>query len=238
MPEMPPVRETDLYKPIKLFLEHQGYEVKAEVNACDLVAMRGDEPPVVVELKTGFNIALLLQAIDRLALTDTVYVAVPKPSGKAANAAWRRNRDGLLKLCRRIGIGLITVNLKLSGRRAVEVHLDPAPYAPRTDKPRAARLLREFANRVGDPNIGGSTRVKVVTSYRQDALRCLAYIHAEGPARVHDIRAATAVERAAGILQKDHYGWFERKQRGVYGVTPQGVEALATYARALKALAA
>ena len=33
--------ETDLYAPIKRFLTAQGYEVKAEVGACDVVAVRG-----------------------------------------------------------------------------------------------------------------------------------------------------------------------------------------------------
>lgn len=49
-------RETDLYPPVKAFLEAQGYVVKAEVARCDVVAVRGDEPPVVVELKTRFNL--------------------------------------------------------------------------------------------------------------------------------------------------------------------------------------
>ena len=59
------IRETDLYLPIKAFLEAQGYEVKAEVGPADVVAMRGDELPVVVELKTQFSLALFHQAIDR-----------------------------------------------------------------------------------------------------------------------------------------------------------------------------
>ena len=43
--------EADLYPPIKAFLEAQGYAVKGEIGPCDIVAVRGDEPPVVVELK-------------------------------------------------------------------------------------------------------------------------------------------------------------------------------------------
>ena len=45
--------ETSLYAPVKAFLEAQGYQVKAEVRHCDVVARRGDEPPVIVELKTA-----------------------------------------------------------------------------------------------------------------------------------------------------------------------------------------
>ena len=43
--------EADLYGPIKRFLEAQGYEVKGEIGPCDVMAVRGDEGPVVVELK-------------------------------------------------------------------------------------------------------------------------------------------------------------------------------------------
>ena len=49
-----PMRETELYPPIKALFEAQGYTVKGEVGAADVVAMRGDEPAVIVELKTGF----------------------------------------------------------------------------------------------------------------------------------------------------------------------------------------
>ena len=48
---MPSLRETDLYPPIKCFLEGQGYEVKGEVGDCDVVAVRDGDEPVLVELK-------------------------------------------------------------------------------------------------------------------------------------------------------------------------------------------
>ena len=48
-------REQDLYAPVKALLEAQGYEVKGEVGAADVVAIRGGEAPVVVELKLRFS---------------------------------------------------------------------------------------------------------------------------------------------------------------------------------------
>ena len=62
--------ETDLYGPIKTFLEAQGYVVKGEIGACDVMAVRGDEGPVVVELKERLTLALILQAVDRLTFSD------------------------------------------------------------------------------------------------------------------------------------------------------------------------
>ena len=82
--------EAALYAPVKCFLEARGYEVKGEVCGCDLVARhvddRGDEKPVIVELKLRFTLALLLQGIDRLAISERVYVAVPRPARKATRA--------------------------------------------------------------------------------------------------------------------------------------------------------
>ncbi|ASP35694.1 DUF2161 domain-containing phosphodiesterase [Labrenzia sp. VG12] len=213
------ILETELYAPVKTFLEGQGYEVKAEVGAADLVACRGDEEPVIVELKTGFTLSLFHQAIDRQAITDLVYVAVARGKGKRFLGALKSN----LKLARRLGLGLITVRLP-DGH--VEVHHDPAPFTPRKSKPRKTRMLREFARRVGDPNTGGSTRVTLVTAYRQDAIRCAEHLAESGPSRGADVAKATGVVRATRMMADDHYGWFERLERGVYGLTPKGREAL------------
>ena len=214
-------KETELYAPIKDFLENQGYEVKAEVGAADIVACRdGEDDPVIVETKTGFALALIHQAIARQKLTDAVYVAVPRGPGRRFLRALKENA----MLCRRLGLGLITVRLK-DGH--VEVHLDPAPYQPRQAKARKGRLLREFARREGDPNVGGSTRRGLVTAYRQDAMRIAAYLDQNGPSRGADIAKATGVENATRMMSDDHYGWFERVERGVYGLTPNGQKAQA-----------
>lgn len=233
--------ERDLYLPIKLFLERQGYEVKSEIKDCDVVARRGDEPPVIVELKLSFSLPLLIQAVDRQAISDHVYIAIPKPTKSNGGALWKRNRRGLLKLCRRLGIGLLTVDLALDETpglqtRAVQAHVDPVPYVPRTNKRRAGQLLKEFSERVGDPNHGGASKTAIITAYRQDALRCLAFVRENDTAAVKDIRAGTQVTRAASILQKNYYGWFARVDRGTYAITAQGEQALASFGSAIAAL--
>lgn len=129
------ILETDLYGPVKDFLSNQGYEVKGEVASADIVACRGEDEPVIVELKTGFTLSLFHQAIDRQSITDAVYVAVARGKGRRFQAALKSN----VKLARRLGVGLITVRVSDG---LVEVHLDPGPYAPRKSKPRKARLLR------------------------------------------------------------------------------------------------
>ncbi len=206
-----PLPETALYAPVKALLEAQGYDVKGEVQGCDVVAVRGDEPPVVVELKRQFGLEVVLQGVDRLAVTDAVYVAV---------GAWPRRVNECRRLCRRLGLGLIVV---ADGR--AEVLEDPVSYRPRRDGRRAGRLLREHQRRVGDPNLGGSTRRPIMTAYRQEALR-LARLLEEGPLTLRALRAAGDVPNAGPILQADVYGWFERVARGTYLLTPAGRVAL------------
>ncbi len=229
------MREADLYPALKSYLQGQGYEVKAEVGACDILARRGDDPPLVVEMKTTFSLALVMQGVARQGLFDTVYLAVPVSSAKG----WALRYKDITALCRRLGLGLLAVDV---GQGLVTAHLDPAPYTPRKSAPRAARLLREFDRRVGDPNTAGTTRTPRMTAYRQDALRCAAELArtepTAGPVRAMLVARATGVARAAALMRADHYGWFERLGTGVYGLTPRGLAAVAENAPALAALRA
>ncbi|MEL6226269.1 MAG: DUF2161 family putative PD-(D/E)XK-type phosphodiesterase [Pseudomonadota bacterium] len=213
--------ETELYAPVKALLEAQGYEVKAEVGTADVVARRDEDAPLIVELKTGFSLSLFHQAVARQSITDVVYIAVPRGAGRRFQLALKKN----LALARRLGLGVITVRLSDG---FTEVHLDPAPYAPRKSIHRKERLLREFARRVGDPNTGGSTREALVTAYRQDALRCATHLEATGPSRGADVAKATGVDRATRMMADDHYGWFERVERGLYTLSAKGRTAIRT----------
>jgi hypothetical protein len=114
--------------------------------------------------------------------------------------------------------------------QVVEAVLDPLPYAPRRNKRRIGRLLGEFARRSGDPNAGGSTgRVKLVTAYRQEALRLASVLQARGAQKPAVLRADAEAPNAGRILRDDVYGWFERVERGIYALTPAGVQALTAY---------
>ncbi len=196
--------ETDLYLPVKRHLESQGYTVKAEVKGCDVVALRGAELPVIVELKQSMSLALLYQAVERLTVAEHVYVAVARPRRGVTSDA--------TKLCRRLGLGLIVV----TSAGSVEVLADPVPYAPRPNLKKRGVLLKEFNARNGDPNVGGSTRIPLMTAYRQDALKCLEYLRTTGPSRPRDVKAATRVDRAATILRDNVYAWFHKVDRGIY----------------------
>lgn len=219
---MPDAPEAALYAPVKAFLETQGYAVKGEIGAVDVMAVRGDEPPVIVELKNQFTLSLLHQGVARQTVTDAVYLAVPHKPGKRARATMK----GHCALCRRLGLGLMTVRLRDG---FIEVLADPGPYKPRKSKVRLGRLLREFQRREGDPTKGGSTRAGLITAYRQDALRVATYLAEQGPAKGALVARETGVERATRVMADNHYGWFERVSTGIYALTAAGARALSDY---------
>ena len=219
-------RETDLYPPVKALFEEQGYQVKSEVGAADVVAVRGAETPVVVELKLGFSLALFHQCAARLSVSEEVYMAVAHKPGKRFALALKNN----VVLARRLGLGVITVRLKDG---LVQVHCDPGPYAPRKSAKRRASLLREFARRQGDPNEGGQTRSGLVTAYRQDALKLAVFLFEVGASKGADVASETGVAAATRIMRDNHYGWFEKVETGIYGLTPAGAAAVAQTGRIL-----
>ncbi|MDU8927269.1 DUF2161 domain-containing phosphodiesterase [Alisedimentitalea sp. MJ-SS2] len=207
--------ETDLYLPVKTFLEARGYEVKGEVGAADVVAVRVAEEPLIVELKLGFSLQLLQQAVARQSVSDTVYVAVPRWKGKAG---WRTFK-GNVGLCKRLGVGVLSVRLK-DGH--VQAHCDPVPFQPRKSKLRKAALLKEFDAREGDPNKGGMARETIVTAYRQGALRCAEFLEINGPCKGALVAKMTGVVRATTVMRDNHYGWFIKIDKGIYGLSEAG----------------
>ncbi|MCR8722946.1 DUF2161 domain-containing phosphodiesterase [Frigidibacter sp. ROC022] len=219
-------RETDLYPPLKAWFEARGAEVKAEIGAADLVAVGLGDDPVVVEMKLRFSLALYHQALDRLRMTPLVYIAVVRPEGARARRMLSENGA----MCRRLGLGLLTVRAR---DRLVECHLEPGAPLPRASKARRRKLEAEFARRVGDPNEGGATRHGLVTGYRQDALRCAAYLAEYGPSRGAAVKRDTGVPVATRIMADNHYGWFQRVRPGTYELTEAGRRGLADWDGAL-----
>lgn len=205
--------ETSLYLPVKSFLEAAGYAVKGEIGGCDLVGLRDSEPPVIVvcELKLSFNLELILQAVDRASVADEVWIAARLSATGRGREADKRYRQ----LCRRLGIGMLGV----TDTGVVSVIVSSVSPMPRTNPKRRTRLVREHQRRQGDPAAGGSTRIPIMTAYRQQALIC-AQAMLDGPKRPRDMRPAAP--DAGKILLGNVYGWFERVQPGIYQLTATG----------------
>ena len=116
--------ERDLYGPVRDYLVSLGYDVKGEVLDCDLTAVRDGEL-IVVELKRGFTLELLYQAMARQRIADGVYVAVPLPRRGYAAPRIREAQA----LCRRLELGLIFVGFSSAGAAQVDVAVHPREAA-------------------------------------------------------------------------------------------------------------
>ncbi|NQV51377.1 MAG: hypothetical protein HQ507_12835 [Candidatus Marinimicrobia bacterium] len=214
------MREVDLYPPLKEYLQNQGYEVKSEVQHCDVIAIR-DTSIVVVELKLSLNLTILLQAVDRLTLTNTVYIGVPK-----GIPALKKHRKRIVKLMRMLGLGLIVIDpaARFGG---VDVLCDPSEYKPRQVKKKTQRLLREFSQRDGDPNQGGSTtQQSIMTAYRQKSIAIATYLRVSGESKAAFIAKALTEAKTRIILYDNVYGWFERHGKGRYSLSSKGLSEL------------
>jgi hypothetical protein len=208
---------------VKAHLEALGYTVRAEVGKCDVVGTSGDTM-IAVELKLSFGLPVLYQALQRLPSVDWVYVAVAVSDGRRARANWDAQTPDAIRLCRMLGVGLLSIR-----NDKVVAHADPTPYQPRKRPKLRARLLSEFVRRSGDHNLGGTNRRPRMTAYREDALAC-ARVLAEGAMKAAAVRDAADVPKASAILRANVYGWFEKVARGTYDLAPAGRAALGLYA--------
>ncbi len=217
------MREVDLYAPVRDWLIANGYEVQAEVGRCDIAARREDDL-ILIELKCRFGTELLVQAIERQSACESVYIAIPAPECSGRSSRWR----GLKKLVRRLELGLLFVRCG-DTTRAVEPVLHPMPAQRRKQKRQRMAVLREMDGRSGDFNVGGSTRRKLITAYRESAIRigcCLQHLGALSPRRLRELGMGP---KTLSILSRNVYGWYERVGRGQYAISARGREELSQY---------
>ncbi|MBP2002205.1 hypothetical protein J2Z69_003262 [Paenibacillus shirakamiensis] len=226
--------ETELYLPLKQHFEAQGYTVKSEVRHCDLVGfLPGQDQPLIVEMKRIFNLALLLQGLERQKLSPLVYLAVER--NRTKKGAHSQKWSEIIKLCQRLDLGLITVTHYKTKAAFVEVLCTPSVGTASSNrvkpiKNRVSKLVTEFHERSGDYNVGGSRGTKLVTAYRERALK-LATVMSQStePMAPRQVRDLSGIGKAAAMLRDNYYGWFNRVSRGLYALTPEGQAALQRY---------
>jgi hypothetical protein len=206
--------ETALFNPIKEYLEKHGYAVNAEVKDCDITAVRGKDL-VIIELKTSANMQLLIQATSRQRITDSVYIAVPAPRKRSKH--WL----GIQRVVKQLELGLITVSFSPSGP-IVQKLFDPMPAQRRKSAKKRRAIIKEIAGRQIDVNIGGSSQAKLLTAYRQSALLIAAGLELIGACSAKKLRSLGTGEKTLSILSNNHYGWFQRIERGIYELTELG----------------
>ena len=212
-------KETDLYAPIRAFLEEEGYQVQAEVKNCDIAAVK-DGQLVIVELKKAFNLKLVYQGLERQSLTEQVFVAIPRPKKGAREKSWK----DMLKLLKRLELGLLTVALD-SPLQTVDVVLEPSDSIAWKNRKKREKLQAELEQRQVDGNVGGMTRRKIITAFREKSIRLACLLEREGQVSLVSLRER-GMEDSVGILSRNYDKWFKRVEKGVYALSEKGIEAL------------
>lgn len=223
--------ESDLYGPVRDYLESLGYQVKGEVKDCDVTALRDGEL-IVVELKRGFTLELIYQAMDRQRVADGVYVAVPLPK----RGYMSPHIPEMKSLCRRLELGLIFVGFTSKGIGQVDVAVHPKEAsAPRPDKRRRLTVIREHEGRTGSANTGGVSRRKILTAYKEQALWVARLLRDGGPMRAEDVKKRGGPPNTGIILGRNVLGWFDREpdpgggKRYLYHPNEKALAALEEY---------
>lgn len=219
------ILEVDLFKPVSDFLIEQGYIVRSEVKDCDITAVK-EEELVIVELKRNLSVDLLAQAVKRQKSADIVYMAVPKPKKLTSNAKWK----DIIHLVKRLELGLILVSFK--GKKGiVEIAVHPTPFdreaSRRGNKKKREGIIKEAKGRYMDANVGGSTRTKLVTAYKERAIYvacCLEMYGSLSPKQLKEILKEDI--KPASILSKNYYSWFDKVEKGIYAINDIGKNAL------------
>ena len=212
-------KETDLYEPIRAFLEEEGYQVQAEVKGCDIAAVK-DGQLVIVELKKSFNLKLVYQGLERQSLTEQVFVAIPRPKKGARERSWK----DMLKLLKRLELGLLTVALD-SPLKTVDVVLEPSDSLAWKNRKKREKVQAELENRQMDVNVGGMTRRKIMTAFREKSIRLACLLEKEGQVSMASLRKRD-MEDYVGLLSRNYDKWFKRVEKGVYALSEKGKEAL------------
>ena len=189
--------------------------MQAEVKHCDIAAEKNGRL-VVVELKRAFGLKLVYQGLERQSLTDEVFVAIPRPKKGAREKAWQ----DMLRLLKRLELGLLTVALD-SPLKTVDVVLTPADSMIRKNKRKKERLQAELEGRQLDANIGGMTRRKIITAYRERVIRLACILEREGEISLAELRAR-GLEELAALLSRNYEKWFVRVEKGVYALSEKG----------------
>ena len=94
--------ESDVARAVGSYFAGRGYEIRYEVQGCDVVASRKEKQPeqkgkkqkltshlIAIETKLKFNLKLLYQGVNRLDSCDEVYLAFLRPPNLGRGSSWR-----------------------------------------------------------------------------------------------------------------------------------------------------
>ncbi len=226
--------EEDMYDLVRDHFKALGYQVHGEVKDCDVTAFREDAL-IVIELKKSLSVDLLIQAVKRQKVSDLTYICVPKPKKFTKN----RKFGELLMLLKRLSLGLIYCEPE---RGLLEIMLHPQEFDLKRSKAmnrrRRDQIVREIEGRQTSLNRGGQTGRRLMTAYREDAIRLAWLCERQGGTLAPKDGTALGLSKAPAILRDNYYGWFQRVSRGVYCLTGSGQNVLKDHGEILEDIVA
>ncbi len=208
------LKEESMYEPIRNLLEEEGFHIQTEVGHADIVGEKAGEM-IIVEMKTSFSLKLVYQVIERQRVTENVYAAIPLDYKKLRSRSYK----DMVKLLKRLGVGLIVVHVRRRGMEA-EIVFNPGVYTYNKSHVKKGRIVKEIKERSDTYNSAGITGQKLITAYREKAIHVACLLMERGPLSTKVIREETENPKVTKILQDNHYGWFNRVSRGVYEFVP------------------
>ena len=207
------MKEIDLYKPIHKYFRNLGFKVNAEVSNFDVVLFK-DEIFSIVEIKLKFNLILLRQAINAQKIADFVYVAIPIPNKKD------KNFNTNIHIAKSLGIGIITVG------KTASVILEPSKSPFKKNYNKIKKVKNEVENRKVEINLGGSTRKKINTVYREKNIQIACHLEGREAQKPKDLVKEGCSPDAQKILYNNFFGYFTKLERGKYALSKAGYEML------------
>ncbi len=230
------LKETDLHDPVKNWLKAQGCEVKTEVKSIDMMGLYQDDFIIAIELKLKLNLEVINQCVERQGIADLTYIAVIHDYKVVET---KRFKMTLLTL-KRLNIGLLLVNFRANEPIVIEV-LKPENFdferSRRQKKGRRELLIAEFNKRHGDFNKAGSHKTKLMTGYKEQCLLIAHYMYTLGhdKAKVFE-KYGLAPKKVASIFTQNYYNWFVRRDKGIYGLSEDGLGALIEFSPVIEFL--
>ncbi len=200
--------ETDLYLPVQRFFSELGFKVDAEVRDCDIVASK-DDIVVICELKRGFTIELVYQLVNRKKMTPYVYAVIPRPKNMRS-AEFKKKLD----ILRALECGLLVV---LNSTKRVDVVLEPKGEDTKKKQEYRKGIVKEVSVRKMSLNLGGQSRRKIVTAHKESLIAALCYIEKYGTIKTRECK-----DNIKAVLQRNHYDFFVRVDKGVYTANERG----------------
>lgn len=206
-----------MYPILKKHFENDGYKVSAEVRDCDVVLTDKNGDITVIELKVSLNITVVYQAMDRQKITNNVYIAVLKPKN-----SYNKSVSKMKKLLSAVNVGLILVDVP---KKSMNVISNPETSKIKDNK-NTKKIKQEIEGRTLELNVGGTTRTKRLTAYRDKCIKISCILQKYSVVNAKFLKDNFNIDKGYNIMRSNHHGYFINFGKGDFGLSLKGEEML------------